>query len=188
MESQAKSRWLTPERCEREAEAVRSCTSDWERPSLSLSASLAVMDRFFAHSAAFLSLLTSQAVHSSGLRQVGMLALLQDHTSLPASQLDTRNSGAKLQLKRNKNISFRDVRISFNNSLVSNIYLSYQNEKIKGNWRLSHSCTSFKPIFFMSRTKGQNVLTNEYAGFLQHWPITVRLVPSLIRWVYDRVM
>lgn len=58
MESQqSKSRWLTPQddRCEREAEAVRSCTSDWEaQPVLSpLSASLAVMDRFFAHRTAF---------------------------------------------------------------------------------------------------------------------------------------
>ena len=102
--------WLLKDARERERERERERPKLWEaaqvterpRPSLSLSASLAVMDRFFAHSAAFLSLLTSQAVHSSGLRQVGMLAMLQDLTSLPASQLDTRNSGAELQLKRNK--------------------------------------------------------------------------------------
>ena len=93
--------WLLKDAKER-AEAVRSCTSDWEAQPLSLGLSRCHGQILCTQRCFPLSLLTSQAVLSSGLRQVGMLALLQDHTSLPASQLGTRNSGAELQLKRNE--------------------------------------------------------------------------------------
>ena len=173
---------------EREAEAVRSCTSDWEAQAASLSRPLSLSWTDSLHTALLSSLswllrqFSAQVWDKLGCWHCCRISL---HCQLVSwtREIQGRSFNSK---EIRLDISFRDVRISL--TTLSNIYLSYQNEKIKGNWRLSHSCTSFKPIFLMSRTKGQNVLTNEDAGFLQHWPITVRLVPSLIRWVYDRVM
>ena len=187
MESQAKSRWLTAERCERESPKLWEAAQVTERPSLSRPLSLSWTD----------SLHTALLSFSWLLRQ--FTAQVWDklrcwhccRITLHCQQVSwTREIQGRSFDSKERKVVWVFGRSGLVLTTFSNIFISRikQRETGKWNWRLSYSYTSFKSIFLMSRTKGQNVLTNEDAGFLQHWPIAFRLVPSLIRWVYDTVM
>ena len=97
MESQAKSRWLTPQDdwCGREAEAVRSCTSDWEAQPHLTTRPLSLSWTDSLHTALLSRQLRQSRLRSETSWDAGIAAALDLTASKSAGH---GNSGAKLYI------------------------------------------------------------------------------------------